>query len=191
MRIALIRHLPTNWNKNGYLQGKRDIPVSFPFSDQLKAEIEKNCRQLAKWAPFDAVFASSLMRTQQTANAYGYDSFMIERDLDELNFGRYEGKPKMKLLQDYGNQWIEQPLVLEFEESLVDFQQRIFSFLHRYNHLDKILVFGHGSWIRGLMSIATSGDINQMNTIVLRNNELIMLSILERLIRTKKQSVSN
>jgi broad specificity phosphatase PhoE len=173
MQITLIRHLPTQWNKQRKLQGRRDIDIS-PITAEFKQGIEENKCILDDLAPFDVVLASSLKRTHQTAAAYGFE---VETDglLDELDFGPFEGHPKGKLVQAYGEEWIDNPLDLVLGESLVDFENRIRLFLKKYRHYQNILVFGHGSWIRAIISYAELGHINRMNKMVLENNVCVTL----------------
>ena len=59
--ITLIRHLPTEWNKQGLLQGKRNIDISYPNS-KIQEEIQHNIKLLSKLSPFDLVLASTLKR---------------------------------------------------------------------------------------------------------------------------------
>lgn len=173
MQITLIRHLPTEWNKKNILQGKKDIPLS-PLSDGMKREIERNKHFLETMATPDVVLASSLRRARQTARLYGYES-KVERLLDELDFGPLEGKSKSCLLQTFGKQWLESPRRLTLGEKLTDFERRIRLFIEKYHHYDHVLVFGHGSWIRGCISLLRYGTIDEMNKLSARNNELFIL----------------
>lgn len=173
MQITLIRHLPTEWNKQRKLQGRQDIDIS-PITAEFKQGIEENKLILDRLAPFDAVLASCLKRTHQTAAAYGFE-VETDRLLDELDFGQFEGQPKGKLVQAYGEEWIDNPLELILGESLVDFEKRIGWFLKKYKQCNNILVFGHGSWIRAMISYFEHGHINRMNKMVLENNACVTL----------------
>lgn len=175
MQLTLIRHLPTEWNKNQKLQGKRDIEISLVTEDVL-AGIEENKRLLKLLAPFDRVLASTLKRTHQTAYLYGY-TCETEALLDELDFGVFEGEPKVKLLERYKDSWIEKPEELVLGESLQNFAGRIVSFLEKYKDQKNVLVFGHGSWIRAAVSLSRFGHINNMNKIMVENNECITLTM--------------
>jgi broad specificity phosphatase PhoE len=171
MRITLIRHLPTEWNLRTWLQGRQDIGIR-PITVELEQGIKINKENLQILEPFDIVLASTLKRTHQTANLYGY-KFETEALLDELDFGLFEGRPKKDLFAEYGDSWIEKPKDLILGESLTDFENRLFLFLRKYKGYKNLLVFGHGSWIRGLLSIQQHGDINQMNKIQITNNQCI------------------
>ncbi|NYE07250.1 putative phosphoglycerate mutase [Bacillus niacini] len=175
MQITVIRHLPTEWNKKTWLQGRQDIELS-QVSEGLLKGIAVNQKVLHKLAPFDLVLASTLQRTHQTANLYGY-TYELEGLLDELDFGPFEGVPKKNLIEKYGEVWFENPRELVLGESLKNLEKRIVMFLDKYQKYTNILAFGHGSWIRAMISYANYGDINQMNKIEVVNNACITLSI--------------
>ncbi|MCQ6276112.1 histidine phosphatase family protein [Bacillus sp. V3B] len=179
MQLTLIRHLPTEWNKKTWLQGKRDIGIS-PITDIVAREIAYNQKLLVKDSPFDFTLASTLKRTHQTAQLYGYQA-ETEHLLDELDFGPYEGLPKEKLMETYGEVWIENPIELVLGESINDLEERIILFLDKYKESANILVFGHGSWIRAIISYSQYGHINNMNKVSFRNNEYLTLSLNPRM----------
>jgi broad specificity phosphatase PhoE len=173
MPITLIRHLPTEWNKKTWLQGRKDIELS-QVSEELSKGIAENRKILGKLAPFDIILASTLQRTHQTANLYGYQ-YETEGLLDELDFGPFEGVPKKKLIEKHGEIWLENPKELVLGESLKNFEKRIVVFLDKYKEYSNILAFGHGSWIRAVISYTQCGDINNMNKIEVVNNACITL----------------
>jgi broad specificity phosphatase PhoE len=168
MQITLIRHLPTEWNTKTLLQGRRDIGLS-KVSEELAMGIDKNQKVLEELFPFDLVIASTLKRTHQTAALYGFKC-ETEGLLDELDFGPFEGVPKENLIEKYGEMWFENPKELVLGESLKNLEDRIVLFLKKYKEYSNILVFGHGSWIRAMLSYVQFGDINQMNKIEVLNN---------------------
>ena len=51
-----------------------------------------------------------------------------------------------------GIKWIENPKELVLGESINNLEERIVTFLTKYKKLTNVLVFGHGSWIRALIS---------------------------------------
>ncbi len=175
MQITLIRHLPTEWNKQQKLQGRRDIPIS-EVSAEIEQGINENQRILHSLSPFDLVLASTLIRTQQTAQHYRFYP-ETERLLDELDFGPFEGRPKEELLEILGDQWLENPKELVLGESIRHLEERIISFLKKYQDYSNILVFGHGSWIRALISYSHHGHVNQMNKIAVANNTIYSLTL--------------
>jgi probable phosphoglycerate mutase len=174
MQITLIRHLPTEWNVNTWLQGRKDIEI-LPITDCDQLEIVRNQDNLRGLQPFDIILASTLKRTQQTAQLYGMN-VVTEPLLDELDFGEFEGKPKEELIKELGDRWLENPRELQLGENVVHLENRIVEFIKKYESYDNILVFGHGSWIRAFISLIQNGHINRMNTIQVPNNKCITLS---------------
>lgn len=177
MDIAIIRHLPTAWNVQEKLQGQNDIPITLPISEEMHAKIIENKQKLNEMTPFDFVLTSELIRTKQTAKLYGYENTTVEPLLNELDFGYFEGKSKRDL--EAIPEWKTAPLQVTLGESLLHFQNRIFTFLEKYAHAQSLLIFGHGSWIRGLLSIRETGTIEKMNQLTVCNNELIILNNFE------------
>ncbi|MCA1055307.1 phosphoglycerate mutase family protein [Rossellomorea aquimaris] len=172
MKIVIIRHLPTYWNMEDLLQGTQDIEV-LPPNHYHNCEIKKNRKKLKNEFNFDLVLCSELKRTKQTANLYGYKNLIIDPLLNELNFGYFEGKEKSELSKVVN--WVENPRDVVLGESLIDFEKRIKSFIDKYITLDTLLIFGHGAWIRGLISINKWGNINKMNQFHINNNEIIVI----------------
>ncbi|MGV6809612.1 MAG: histidine phosphatase family protein [bacterium] len=180
MAFMFIRHLPTAYNQQGLLQGKRDEPI-LPLTaldNKLLATLEKNKAVLSELV-IDTVLCSTLKRTQQTALAHHYTSFSIEPLLNELDFGCYEGKSRQYLLKDHGEQWQHDPSELVLGESMQHFSQRIQYFFEKYQQdaqQKNILAFTHGAWIRAARAWWTTGSLQNMNKHKVANNELVILT---------------
>jgi probable phosphoglycerate mutase len=83
MKIALLRHGPTEWNAQHRIQGHTDIPLS-----------EEGLRRMQSLrVPLSAsrIFASPMRRTQQTAEALGLAAPILDARLMEQDWGRWEG----------------------------------------------------------------------------------------------------
>lgn len=175
MKLFLIRHLQTQYNSNGLLQGNLDIPILEP-TEKVYQQINKNKQLLEQFMPFDNILVSSLQRTRMTAECYGFDKeIKVEKLLNELDFGSYEGKAKAELIADHGETWLNNPQQLVLGEPLTQLAQRIFEFLHQYQN-KQVLIFGHGSWLRALHSISQHRNIDKMNQISIANNHLLQLT---------------
>jgi broad specificity phosphatase PhoE len=100
-RIWFIRHGETEYNREGRLQGQRDIPLNPKGREQASA-VGRTLKKLAR-AELDrleaahAFVASPLMRTRQTIElaraAMGFPpaDYALCDDLKELTFGDWEG----------------------------------------------------------------------------------------------------
>ncbi|MEM1315731.1 MAG: histidine phosphatase family protein [Pseudomonadota bacterium] len=93
-RVALVRHFPTDWNAEGRLQGRTDVPLS-----------EASRAALAGLAlPPDwrdgPVIASPLARAAETARALSAGDVALDPRLIEFDFGQWEGRIGAELLAD-------------------------------------------------------------------------------------------
>lgn len=95
MKLYVTRHGQTDWNEQGRIQGKIDIPLN----EQGRAQARKT-RDLLAHTPFDVIITSPLQRAVETATiineAHGVKQYEDER-LSERGFGTWEGHPYQKL----------------------------------------------------------------------------------------------
>jgi broad specificity phosphatase PhoE len=105
VRLALIRHGPTEWNAQGRFQGRSDVPLS--------AEGRRDAQAIATALREDDVriiYSSDLSRARETADAIAVECgapIAIDERLREFDFGRWEGLtwPQIRALQgDLTNQ---------------------------------------------------------------------------------------
>ena len=178
MKLALIRHLPTPANRDGLLQGRRDLEI-LPPSDEALETVARNREALtALGGDFDQVLVSRLRRTAMTAEVYGYGgAATVEPLLDELDFGRFEGKPRKDMLEVVGDAWIEAPQDLVLGEPIRALGERARGMLRKYSHCERLLLFGHAAWSRALMAIVASGELSGMNKTRIDNNQLVILEV--------------
>ena len=94
IRLALMRHGHTTWNREGRLQGRSDLPL-----DGAAKEL------LARFALPDpwheaALVLSPLQRAVQTAELVGVSPVSTETALTEMSWGAWEGQHGTALLAD-------------------------------------------------------------------------------------------
>ncbi len=94
IRLGLIRHGPTAWNRAGRLQGRSDIPLDEDAHAELAA--------LFLPAPWDKaqLCSSPLARAMQTARLITGQEPAPVPDLIEMNWGAWEGQHGADLLAD-------------------------------------------------------------------------------------------
>ena len=99
LRIFLIRHGETEWNKSGKFQGHSDVKLSPEGIHQAKL--------LAQHAPFqhvDAIYSSDLSRAFDTAKilAVKFNVLPVKTtpELRETNFGEWEGRYISELTEE-------------------------------------------------------------------------------------------
>lgn len=89
MRLYMIRHGETDWNKARKVQGKSDIELN-DFGRSLAVKTGQGLRDIR----FDAAITSPLRRAKETAELIlqGRDVELMEDErLEEISFGIYEG----------------------------------------------------------------------------------------------------
>lgn len=155
MRVALLRHFPTDWNAEGRLQGRSDQPLS----EESRATLRR-LRLPSEWEESEMV-SSPLGRAVETARALGGAQAPIatEPRLTEFDFGDWEGLRGKDLLADpasgYGpvEGW-----GLDFRppggESIAELTARVAEGLAAHAAPGRIFVV-HRGVMRALMGLAT------------------------------------
>jgi broad specificity phosphatase PhoE len=87
-QIWLIRHGETAWSLSGQHTGRTDLPLLPDAAPKLKA-LQPHLKH-----PFGLVISSPLLRARQTAALVGFESFELDDNLMEWNYGDYDGKTK-------------------------------------------------------------------------------------------------
>lgn len=85
IRLALLRHGPTDWNADRRLQGRADIPLS--AAGRTAVAGRRLPRELSGWR----WLASPLARARQTARLLGVAA-IEEPALIEMDYGAWEGR---------------------------------------------------------------------------------------------------
>lgn len=94
-RLFLTRHGDTAWTDSRQRTGRTDLPLN-ERGEQRAREIGGRLRQF----PFARVFTSPLCRAARTCELAGFGArAVIEPDLVEWDYGRYEGKLTREILK--------------------------------------------------------------------------------------------
>jgi phosphoserine phosphatase len=128
IRLLLVRHGETEWNREGRYQGSVDVPLNATGHHQAAALA---AQLLAE--PIAAIYSSTLQRAYDTAvpiaTAHG---LRVVRDprLNEINQGLWEGlRPAEIVLRwaDLHAQWEHEPLAVRLPEgeTLDDVRARV------------------------------------------------------------------
>ncbi|WP_244600185.1 histidine phosphatase family protein [Blastochloris tepida] len=96
--LYLIRHGETDWNREGRLQGRRDIPLN-PTGRRQAAESARRLADVVPPATLASVafVASPLVRARETMELLRAtlgltpEGYAVDARLAELSFGRWEG----------------------------------------------------------------------------------------------------
>lgn len=97
MKIAFLRHGPTDWNAAGRFQGHTDIPLSTAGLAKMAG-----LRLPPDFVPA-RIFVSPLIRARQTAEALGLPPGTPDARLMEQNWGQWEGLTRVQILERHGD----------------------------------------------------------------------------------------
>ncbi len=135
MRLILIRHGETSWNRERRIQGCRS---NTELSQRGREQAEKLASRLRN-QKLDAVYSSPLMRAVDTAQAIARTHGLkvsVDADLREIDAGELDGLSEQDLLSRYKDLWTEwrqghAALHLPGGESLEELQNRTWGAIER------------------------------------------------------------
>jgi broad specificity phosphatase PhoE len=159
-RLLLVRHGQTEWSRTGRHTGRTDVP--------LTDEGEEQARILRSWVEGlrpRLVLASPLQRAHRTAELAGLPDVVLDPDLQEWDYGGYEGLTTPEIRERVGETWtVFKDGVVPGEtpgESLEQLAARGRAVLERVRpeleHGDVVLV-GHGHALRVLATCWLDAD---------------------------------
>lgn len=169
MKLFLIRHGETEWNKQMRLQGRSDIPLN-EYGREL-AEI--TARALSD-VNFDIIYSSPLVRAYETAQILrGNRTVDIIKDenITEICFGIDEGIESAKLGDNFKNFFFapEKYVPSEGGETYEQLCKRALTFLNEkiypLKNTDKsVLVVAHGAMNKAIMKELKNIEIKDIWT---------------------------
>ena len=151
MRLILIRHGVTEWNKDGRYCGSRDIGLSREGRSQ--AELLSASFSAGR---FDKIYCSDRKRATQTARILFKKAKIIQnRGLREIDFGALEGLRHEEIVVKYSSaykKWLKDPFVnnIPRAEPMNGFKKRVegaLSKIVRSNSGKTVAVVCHGGVI--------------------------------------------
>lgn len=167
IKVFLCRHGRTEHNKNGIVQGHKDV--------ELSEEGEHQARKLAealKENSIGYIYSSPLLRAQETAeiiaNKLGRNVETMEA-LKEVDQGVYEGKDSRKMMEDMWNAEAEDhKWAPEEGESMEETRERAISCLKelKKDHKEeKIVIVAHGGFNKTMILGALGHSSKNFNRI--------------------------
>ena len=100
-RLLIIRHGQSVWNREGIIQGQRDIELSLLGLQQAEAMANR-----LRDARLDAIYSSPLLRARQTAAALAGSHHLpihLDADLVEIHHGAWEGLTETDVERQFGD----------------------------------------------------------------------------------------
>jgi probable phosphoglycerate mutase len=105
MRILLIRHGETPWNRNRRWQGHADVPLS---REGLEQAIRLALHLKEERTPIDRIYSSDLRRAQQTAQKLVEalaTELVVDPALREIEVGKWTGLSQDEIKERFAEEW--------------------------------------------------------------------------------------
>lgn len=186
LRLYIVRHGSTVWNKEFRYQGQVDVQLS----EEGYAQARRISARLAA-EPLAAVYSSRLSRAYETAEIiarpHGFPVEIVP-GLLEISFGAWEGHPYAYVRENYADslrQWNLDPTnyCIPDGEALTSFQARVSAALEYIlgNHSDgTVAVVAHSGTIRMLFCLLLKMDLSAFWRIMQYNGSVNLVEFHDR-----------
>jgi broad specificity phosphatase PhoE len=159
LRIAFLRHGPTDWNAQGRIQGRIDMPLSEAGRAKMAG--------LLPPAEFESAraFVSPLGRARETARLLGLDNAVVDERLSEHHWGSWEGLTREEILaRDGEDAFVRAGSGIDFRplggESTRELLARVADFLRDAAHGETAAIaVAHRGILRSAYALATGWDM--------------------------------
>ena len=157
MKLFLVRHGETEWNRSGKFLGQHDVPLN----DRGLSQARDIAKASVSWKP-TAVYSSPLARTMQVAGEIGRTvglDVCPDPRLMELDLGNVEGISGEQMRNEWPNLhqvWRDSPesVIMPGGESLVQLENRTWAAFceleQAHSDSDNIVIVSHNFAIRAL-----------------------------------------
>lgn len=159
MRVAFLRHGPTDWNDEGRIQGRIDMPLSAAGRAKMAALLPPEGFEAAP------AFTSPLGRARQTAALLGYADAIPDERLAEHHWGEWEGMTREEILaRDGADAFVRAGSAIDFTpkggESTRALLARVADFLRdRADDGRDAIAIAHRGVLRSAYTLATGWDM--------------------------------
>ncbi len=177
MRLIIIRHGESEWNRIGRYQGQADAPLSELGLRQADALANR-----LRDEPLTAIYTSPLQRAAHTCESVArfHPDLAIAREpaLLEIDHGDWQGLLASEVRDRYGDglrEWRQHPTRSQFPggESFSNILKRVLDFkellLREHNDSANILVSTHDVVVKILVADALGMDMDRINRIWVTN----------------------
>mgnify|MGYP001770563126 CR=1 FL=1 len=188
-KFYILRHGETEWNYNhNRYCGRTDIPLSCTGIKQANA-----VSQILKGIKFAKIYSSPLIRAKETArlikeNLSLTTSIETDERLIEIDFGRWEGKTKSQIQNEFPELWLKwandpsNTKAGEIGETANEVYNRVYNFYHekaqRYPD-ENILVVAHNTLNRIFIAGTLGLPFSKYRKLVQSNTGISILEIKE------------
>lgn len=136
--IWLVRHGMTEWSQNGRHTSYSEIDL---LPEGLKAL--ESVKRFFEGETFDQVHSSTSLRSRKTAQILGFNKLELTYDLNEWNYGEYEGLTTPQIRQMEKRDWTVFKYGCPGGESPKEISDRVDRFLNRIEGKCLLFVSGH------------------------------------------------
>ena len=159
MRIAFLRHGPTDWNEEGRIQGRIDMPLSAAGRAKMAGLLPPaGCEQAR-------AFTSPLGRARETAALLGFPDAVPDERLSEHHWGEWEGLTRDEIIARDGADCFERAgTAADFTpkggESTRELLARVASFIADVGKSPRdAIAIAHRGVLRSAYTLATGWDM--------------------------------
>ena len=162
MKIYLVRHGETDWNKQRRIQGREDIELNETGISQAN-----KCGQAFKSLNIDMVVSSPLKRAKKTAEIImsyvGVKELNIEYNLTERDFGRLSGltMEEIEKIRESGKEDC-----IEKWETLCTRVKAVLDDYRLHFKANNIIMVSHGAAINSLLALLSNHAIGTGTTYI-------------------------
>lgn len=169
-QVCLVRHGETDWNKQGKVQGRTDIPLNETGVGQ--AEQAANHLEKEKW---DVLVSSPLKRAKRTAEIIA-EAAGIDRIIEMDEFVERDNRETAGMrIADVQTMFPDRKIPgRELDKALQERGLRGLQLLLQQYPGQRILVVAHGGIINAILSSLSNGEIGTGKT-SLKNTSLTRL----------------
>ncbi|MBO0747380.1 MAG: histidine phosphatase family protein, partial [Acidimicrobiaceae bacterium] len=145
--VTLVRHGETTWSMNGQHTGRTDLELT-EFGERQA----KRVGSLIGPKPFDLVLVSPRRRTRRTAELAGLTPYEIDDDLQEWDYGEFEGMTTYEIQTEnpgwsiWNGPWVGGETVEEVEARA----DRVIARVRRQPPGSRVALVAHGHFLRVL-----------------------------------------
>ncbi|MFN8566065.1 MAG: histidine phosphatase family protein [Kouleothrix sp.] len=182
MRLIIVRHGESEWNRIGRYQGQQDAPLSELGVRQAEALGGRLQRE-----PFDVIFTSPLQRAAQTAQAIAARhpevQLLYEPALLEISHGAWEGLMAEEVIERYRDglhEWRWHPTRAQMPggESFSNILKRVLDFkdwlCQEYTGRN-VLISTHDVVVKILVADALGMNMDRINRIWVTNASISVI----------------
>ena len=160
MEVYLVRHGETDWNAQGRLQGREDIPLNEVGIAQAEA-----CGEALQYLELNGIYSSPLSRARDTAieiSRYHDGRVYLAEAITERDYGKLTG-----FTAEQRQRWQAKGLP-DKAEPWRDLARRAMNameyFAGQAGEQGRVVVVSHGAWINAVLAVVSKHEIGTGKT---------------------------